>query len=278
MKKKAIALMLAMSMTVMFCACGASEDSSAETAREDSASGAEDTEDETAAEAVSEETEEETEGSEEVNEYGFTASQQEALVESVKNAVTTDFLEPYNISPSEFVLQPYDVNDFYDYRMFLDGIAVEYEYIGDDPYEISDKWFAIDTLIFSFTDIGTKISLLSVTYGDDTESMADEMESQLTDGTITIPPTMNYTPDTINSSEEGIALGNAIYKGVAEFLNSLDTRECAELLVNLGLKYYNLETVEFTLEDSNGTETSRVWFRSTTTIFDKVITENIQFE
>lgn len=275
MKKKAIALMLAMSMTAMFCACGTSEDSSAGTAREDSASSAEDTETVTE-EAGSEETEEDTEGSEEVNEYGFTASQQEALVESVKNAVTTDFLEPYNISPSEFVLQPYDVNDFYNYRLLDTEIGVYgREYIGDDPYETSTIWYTVDMTIFSYTDLVTRISLLAVVEGDDTEAMADEVESWLGDGTITIAPTLEDAKVSItDSSEEKIALGNAIYKGIAEFLNSLDSRECAELLVNLGLKCYNRETVVVTNEGSYQT---REYEYPTTSIFDKAITENIQF-
>lgn len=171
-----------------------------ETVQEEAAS---DTEETDAEEDSADETETE-DTAEEVNEYGFTAS--------------------------DFNLSPYDVNDLFHYNE-------SGEYTGDDP-----------------------------------EYIADEIKSMLEDGSLTFPATLEEAGYELKTEHD--TLTNAVYKGIAGYLNSLDIEECAELLAHLCLiKNENTEYVDVLFYEGASLAASQ----PTMTVFDKVITENLQF-
>ena len=262
MKKKAIALVLAMSMSFVMCACGSSETTEQEEPVQEETTA--DTEETDEGEESTDETEAEA-SVEEVNEYGFTASQQEALVESVKNSITTDYLEKYNIPASDFNLRPYDVNDLFHYNE-------SGEYTGDDPYESAPIWGTVDRVIFnSGGDFALKISAL-MEIDEDPEYIADEIKSMLENGSLTFPATLEEAGYELKTEHD--TLTNAVYKGIAGYLSSLDTEECAELLAHLcKIKNENTEYVDVPFYEG----ASQAMGQPTMTVFDKVITENLQF-
>lgn len=261
MKKKIIALMWAMSMSFVMCACGSSENVETEKkVQEDAVS---DTDEANTEGDTVDETEVE-DSVEEVNEYGFTTSQQEALVESVKNSITTDYLEKYNIPASDFNLRPYDVNDLFHYNESGD-------YTGDDPYESAPIWRTVDREIFDANNFALKVDTLLM-IDDDPEYIADEIASMLEDGSLTFPATLEEAGYELKTEHD--TLTNAVYKGIAGYLNGLDTEECAELLAHLCLiKNENTEYVDVPFYEGASQGVSQ----PTMTVFDKVITENLQF-
>lgn len=74
----------------------------------------------------------------------------------------------------------------------------------------------------------------------------------------------------LDTSTERYHLENAVYMGIAKFLNQLDEQERVEVLYEL----YTIsdENSKRVLPDNSTQEVS------STTMFDKVISENIQFE
>lgn len=108
--------------------------------------------------------------------------------------------------------------------------------------------------------------------GDDPEYIADEIKSMLEDGSLTFPATLEEAGYELKTEHD--TLTNAVYKGIAGYLNSLDIEECAELLAHLCLiKNENTEYVDVLFYEGASLAASQ----PTMTVFDKVITENLQF-
>ena len=78
---------------------------------------------------------------EETNDALFTSEEQEAIVQSVKDSVTEMYLEKYGITPSDFELSQYNVDDIANYN---DG-----NYSGEDPYSCTSVWLEVDMAITS---------------------------------------------------------------------------------------------------------------------------------
>lgn len=230
----------------------------------DKAGTAEDAEKETEAEKTDAE-------EEEINEYGLTDSQQKALLESVKTSVTENYLKPYNIAPADFKLLPYDADDLKNY-------TESGEYTGTDPNQCAELWNRIDTTITQSNDmLGTRLAMALSLYSNG-ESYADA-ES---DTVITFEETMEAQNKKSIEESGGVsftdtdsqtyALQDAVYKGIADFMNGLEEKERYIILYNLyKIKFENEELIEL-----GGTGFGRTV--SSTTMFDKVISENIQFE
>ena len=243
-------------------ACGASGDSSKPESAENSSV---DVDADTYVENDTGEDEEKSEEeSSELNEYGLTAGQQEALLASVQASVTEGYLEKYNIPAADFKLLPYDANDLNNYDW-------SGQYTGADPYESATVWLTVNNTIL-WSDFG--VYLMSVPELGKEMGVDILLEKDLTLGdTLEEQNQKNseigasYVLDT---STERYNLENAVYMGIANFLNQLDEQERAEVLYELyTISDKNLEQV---LLSNSGQE------ERSTTMFDKVISENIQFE
>lgn len=75
-----------------------------------------------------------------------------------------------------------------------------------------------------------------------------------------------------DTSTEQYALENAVFMGIAKFINGLETKECAEVLYNLAMAENNSETIPVTNDSGFGRKYHSI------TMFGCVISENIQFE
>lgn len=202
----------------------------------------------------------------ELNEYGLTDTQLEALLAEVKEAVTEEYLNPNNISPSEFKLLPYDVNDLKNYENgYSNG-----NYIGEDPYECSRMWRVIsDTILW--TDSIEDHLYVGQALGD-IEIFLDVMKDSdfFLEDTLETQCKKNGEKGAtyeMEPSTRGYSLMNGVYMGIARFLNGLEKDERIKVMYYLyGVFSANSEDVTI-----NGSD-----YRSAT-MFDKVISENIQF-
>lgn len=249
MKRKIVSVLLCVGMiTSLLAGCGDSQKKTAEEPKK--------------SETQKEETAKE---SSELNEYGLTEEQQAALLASVKDSVTEGYLEKYNIPAADFKLLPFDVNDLKNY----DEAG---QYTGTDPYECASVWTVVNNTILWSEPGAMLITLVQVgdkeTGVDALMDMADltwkdtleEQNQKNQEGGV------SYAFD--DTSSEIYGLESAVYAGIAKFLNQLDERERAEVL-------YELYTISH-----NNSENVLVGNReiSSTTMFDKVISENIKFE
>ena len=193
---------------------------------------------------------------EETNDALFTSEEQEAIVQSVKDSVTEMYLEKYGITPSDFELSQYNVDDIANYN---DG-----NYSGEDPYSCTSVWLEVD---------------MAITSGDTNYSVLEDLDKETAAmiGIFTIESTLDEQLSTmlvgsdlgyLDNSEESKDLLKSVYFGVASFLNNLDEQRRAEIIVNC---YYNAYK-DNPLTEING----RMYPQET--MFDKIITENITFE
>lgn len=255
MKKKIISILLCAALSISLLAgCGGSKENSEST--EESVS-------EGTTEEITEEAAETTEDSDELNEYGLTNAQQEALLTEVKNSVTEEYLSKYDINPSEFKLHPYDVNDLKNYDE-------SGNYIGADPEECTKMWNVIDKTILWTNGLGDRF-VMGVALGD-----MDLIKDQIKDSGLSFEDTLDAQNEKnkengaawiLDTSSQKYSLMNGVYMGIAKFLNGLDEEERIDVICNL------YEVMEENSEevDING------YSYKTTTMFDKVISENIQF-
>lgn len=293
MKKKLISMALCAGLAVsLLTGCGGSADNESteaekqetqeETADDAEAAGVETeegaeaagTDAEENAEVAETETEEDAEAageeaSAELNEYGLTDAQQEALLASVKESVTEEYLKKYDIPVSEFQLLPYDVYD-------LGNYDESGNYSGTDSYECASMWRTIDNVIGGADNltfnllIGTSAGYKEMAVEEVLKSgfsLEDTLEEQNQKNKDNNSTGGYYVFDT---SSEFYNFANAVYMGIAKYLNGLAEQERVDLLYNLyEISYNNGEyvPVEGVLGD-----------KSTTTMFDKVISDNIQFE
>lgn len=97
-------MMVAVMVIAMAAACGKKEEKAAEPVEGEKVEAEKETEQAEAEEnAADEQQAEETEAGEAVNEYGFTESQVQSLYDCIGEAVLEEYLQPNNITPSEFV-------------------------------------------------------------------------------------------------------------------------------------------------------------------------------
>lgn len=270
MKKKVISLLIALSMACSLCACGSSGKDTTktdETVRENAAEaspeadGVEDVQDKAIDETPNENTDE-------INEYGLTNVQTEALIASVKESVTAEYLEKYDIVASDFEVRPFDANDLANY----DSSGT---YTGDDPHEWSALWNTIDNVIWC-SRIGSHLTASMVLEDPgELERILKEKDSAFED-TLAEQGDMNGKEGSIgadfDTSTEQYALRNAVFMGIAQFINGLETKECAEVLYNLAMAEKNSETIPVTNDSGFEREYHSI------TMFDCVISDNIQFE
>lgn len=263
MKKKILCLMLALTMSCSLAACGGSGNDSKEADVQESQ--------ESAGDDAADAGEGKEEGKEEeVNEYGLTDSQQEALLESVKASVTENFLEKNGIAAEDFKLLPFNAEDRY-----LNWDKETGAYTGTDPYQCSVAWDVVDDCIMG-NDRGI---MLMTTKGmvdalDDPseytslreekcqykESVKEENASH-TSGRIVLDDIPSETYD----------LANGLYIGIVNFLNELDDEEWGTLLANLYTQKSEAEVIQVPIGETTYME------RPTVTMFDRVISENIEF-
>lgn len=265
MKKKILCTLLICTMAIL-TACGASDDSSKSESSENSSVDAD--ADTYVEDGTDEDEEKSEEESSELNEYGLTAGQQEALLASVQASVTEGYLEKYNIPAADFKLLPYDAND-------LNNYDSSGQYTGEDPYECAAVWQQVDNTILWSSDfeffMNTAIAASEekewiVEYLSEKDfTLADTLEEQNQKNSEA--GTASYVLDT---STEHYDLTNAVYMGIAKFLNQLDEQERIGVL-------YELYVISDKNSESIVLNNSGQEVRSTT-MFDKVISENIQFE
>lgn len=260
MKKKILSVFLAMavflSCTVNSAGAEATAEGGAETAETDA--------DANSADGAAETTEAETEADGDLNEYGLTAEQQEALLESVKTTVTEDYLDKYGIAPGDFQIRPFDANDMKDY----DDSGI---YIGEDPYQFSSIWMLVDGIIQFKDDLYVEVVSRDV-YGKDSRDVSFLLE----DGYVFADTLKEQSEQNMEQTGNGMSfegfpekeydLANSIYMGIAQFLNGLEEQERAELVYSRCLAEYHSEEVEI-----NG------MYYFTELMFDRVISDNIQF-
>lgn len=266
MKKKVISLLIALSMACSLCACGSSGKNTTKTDETVQENAAEESPEADGVEDVLDKATDEA--SDEINEYGLTNVQMEALIASVKESVTTEYLEKYDIVASDFEVRPFDANDLANY----DSSGT---YTGDDPHEWSAVWDMIDSVIWQ-SRIGMSLSV-SMALEDPIEvEMALKENDSAFEDTLAEQNDVNDKEGSISfnldTSTEQYALENAVFMGIAKFINGLETKECAEVLYNLARAEYNSETIPVTNDSGFGREYHSI------TMFDCVISENIQFE
>lgn len=261
MRKKMITILLCISMmTSLLAGCGGTQKAS------DSEADKSVSEEEKASSSDEPDEEENSEP----NDYGLTDTQQEKLVECVKDSVTGGYLEKYSIPAADFKLQPFDANDLNNY-VLSEG---EYIYTGADSYECADLWYVIDETVIN-SDV--KNRMLTGMAAGDKETAKIILEK---DGGIMMEDTLEAQSNkNIEMSGSGIVLKdtssqnydlkNAVYGGIAKFMNGLEEEERVDVLFHLYEIEYNSESV---LVESMEREVHSV------TMFDRVISENIQFE
>lgn len=267
MRRKVIALLLCGALAASVLAgCGSAKEEAnapAESSTAESGENAEQTEEDAETEETAEAEDQDTGA---VNEYGLTDAQQEALLASVKESVTTEYLEKYNIAPADFKLLPYDANDLNNYE----GET----YTGTDPYESASVWNVVDDVIGKTQNWELTALAMGMDTEDDLEFAADFIESPelVFAGTLEEQNALNKEVTggafVLDTSTQKYALENALYMGIAEFLNGLSDTERAQVLVNLYAPIHGQEPV---VMESGFSAPSAV-------LFDRVICDNIQFE
>ena len=255
-------------------ASGAADDSSSEADGESGAESTADNADGSDAEDVGASGEdagtEDGSGAEaELNAYGLTDEQQEALLSSVKAAITEDYLEKYGIAAENFYVNPYDEAD-------MNLYDASGTYTGEDVYQWANTWWAIQQVILN-TPVGDStvaFKLMGCVPVDPTDVYSEAIEEiawQAWEGSEWVLDAefdnqLNIAGMSADEAFKATQLWDlqcAVYKGIAEFLNGLDTREFVSVLCHL-----HWECAMIQLEE-NG---------SSATLFDRVLSENLHFE
>lgn len=251
MKKRVLAFFLCMLMA-LYCmtGCGNSEkenssaqsESDTETVKEESSDGEEG---------------QKEDQKEELNSYGLTESQQEKLLADVKSSLENNYLKPQNISAAEFSVKPYDPLEQNNYD-------ASGNYTGDDPYEWASVWRTMDDAVASGNDI-----FMALTAMDTDPKMAEEYMEQ-----VGYADTLDEQWKTVMGGDVTASstyeLANAVYMGIAEFLNSLDTAEKLQVISNL-------QNAREESGEAEGVTAATMGANYNSTMFDRVIAENIQF-
>lgn len=199
-------------------------------------------------------------GSAESENDGMTEEQVTALVDSVKTSVTENYLEKYGIAPADFQINPYDGNDMNNYTM-------SGEYTGSDPYQWSKIWYNVDRdLIKADSDMEMSLMVNAFTEGD-----AITLEMAVEDIGDVVFPDDSESCSALFDNPQTADLMNAVYKGIAAFLNGLDGEAKTEVLLKRYGMAANSEKVKVFINENEYME------YQSETMFDKVICENIKF-
>ena len=199
-------------------------------------------------------------GSAESENDGMTEEQVTALVDSVKTSVTENYLEKYGIAPADFQINPYDGNDMNNYTM-------SGEYTGSDPYQWSKIWYNVDRdLIKADSDMEMSLMVNAFTEGD-----AITLEMAVEDIGDVVFPDDSESCSALFDDPQTADLMNAVYKGIAAFLNGLDGEAKTEVLLKRYGMAANSEKVKVFINENEYME------YQSETMFDKVICENIKF-
>lgn len=243
MKKKVITMLLCTAMTLSFVTgCGDSGKEESKTEK---------------TEQVSEE-KKDTEEPEEVNVYGLTDSQQKELLDAVKTSLEENYLKPQNLAASEFSVKAYDPLEQNNYDQAGN-------YIGEDSYEWSSVWSMIDDAVLR---CDKNMQLATGAMSVDKRMAEEYIEKAVFADTLD----QQWTAGGGSSiaSDRRYALGNAVYMGIVEFLNGLDTTEKTDVIYNL----YNARSDSGEPEGLTGVTIGAGY---NITLFDRAIAENIQF-
>lgn len=140
-------------------------------------------------------------------------------------------------------------------------------YSGEDPYECAYMWRVISDTILRANDLWDKLYVLS-DLGD-----MEIMKERIMDSDFALEDTLDAQNEKntggyiLDTSSQSYDLMNGVYMGIARFLNGLDEEERSDVICNLyKMMDENSELVELTYNDYESA-----------TMFDKVISENIQF-
>lgn len=229
MKKKIVMGMLILSMAVLSAACSTKK---ADVAKEETSQSTEIKE--------SSEKEDKANSSEERNVYGLTEEETKTLTKLVKEKITTQYLEKYKIAPKDFSFP---------------------EYV---PGDKANLWYHIDYCLCP-GEVSTSVVTGEIGGLKDTE--LEKLSEGINDGTIAFEEQIKYDSDFYAKNSQQCDLEQAIYQGVAEFLNGLDVAERAEVLYNV----YDANVYQ----DGKGSDEQGNNLHS---MFDQVIIENISFE
>ncbi len=190
---------------------------------------------------------------EETSEYDLTEAETDELVKMVKDKITAQYLDVYQIDPATFTIPAY--------------VPVTYDKASaDNPW--SDVRVVLQGgIINPDVNLNTEVSVAIAAGLDDMG--IDSIKGYLENGDLTFKDTFQEQAPQMyeaitGSNPEQAALIGAIYEGIAEFLNSLDTDRCAEVL------FARKKAVIEAGEDENYAELQ--------TMFDPVIEKNISFE
>lgn len=247
MKKRALTVFLC-TLMALYCMTGCSN-----SGKEDSS-----VQSEADTETIREETSDSNAGQKEdqkekLNQYGLTESQQDNLLAAVKSSLEENYLKPQNVSAEEFSIKPYDPLEQNNY----DSVG---NYAGDDPYQWSLVWRVMDNAVASGNDIFKALTAMNL----DQEMAEEYMEKIVYADTLD----EQWNGNIVSSSVYELA--DAVYIGIAEFLNSLDTAERLQVISNL---------VDAREESgiAEGVTGMTMGANYNFTMFDRVIAENIQF-
>ena len=253
MKRKFVSTMLALTMAVSLCACSSKEATSsaeASVSSEKESTGMEKAEESEA--VIAEDSEENTDATTE-NAYGLTAEETATLVQLVRDSVTTGYLEKYEIDPASFSLP---------------------EYV---PGEADNLWRILEICLESSGEVDNDTALLSAT----TSYLAGLKEEAIQSGVEKVEngeyvlqsswkeaKAHTYQGMVDAGREQDADLIDAVYTGIASFLNGLDVERRMEILIE---NFYRIK-----LDDSADAITDDQG-NYVHTMIDQVICENISF-
>ena len=245
MKRKIVIGVLALAMVMPMSACSSKTEDKAQT----NVSQSDDKQ-----KTESSDTAEKGESSDEINEYGLTGEQTETLCNLVKEKVTEQYLNKYNINPADFTFPEY--------------VPANWEEVMPD-----NMWAYVEGSLKLLRN-GTVYDLPPIVMVADTagykETGIKEIRKAISEGAFAFKDSWQEQNDVFyqwfveNNSQQGDLIG-AVYEGIAEFLNGLDEDTRAEVLYDTCLK-----NVIEPGEDEQG--------RDLHTTFDQVLCKNVAFE
>ena len=206
MKKKIVIGVLALAMVMPMSACSSKTEDKAQT----NVSQSDDKQ-----KAESADTAENGESSDEINEYGLTGEQTETLCNLVKEKVTEQYLNKYNINPADFTFPEY--------------VPMNREDIAPD-----NMWAYVESSLKLFRNGMSPIVVTAETAGYK-ETGIKEIKKGISEGTFAFKDSWQEQHDASyqwfaeNHPQQGDLIG-AVYEGIAEFLNGLDEDTRAEVL------------------------------------------------
>ena len=166
-------------------------------------------------------------------------------------------------APADFQMNPYDGND-------LNNYTTSGEYTGSDPYQWSKIWYNVDR---DLTKVDSDMDMALLMYGSgdiEIDDFALEMAAEYI-GDVVFPDD-SESCSTLFDDPQQADLMNAVYKGIAAFLNGLDGETKTEVLLNRYSMAQNAERVKVFINENEYIE------YQSETMFDRVICENIKFE